>query len=124
MTHSAADRLLQTFLGLTLVLVAAGVAFGLYFIGQDAGQSGEFLDGVGILAGLAVLVLVGVPGVLAALALRRSLRREAHASALALAAGLVGLCSVTVFTVVYRPFVVAAIPLLLVTVAAAARREA
>src|SRR6476619_3491362 len=125
MTFRAVDRLLQTFLGLALALVLAGVLFGLYFIGADVGQSGEFLDGLGILVGLAVLVLVGVPGALAAVALRRSLQRQSHAADWALAAGLLGALSAGVFAFVYHPFVAAFVPALLLTVAAAAaRREA
>ena len=115
MTTSALDRALQTFLGLSLVLAVAGAAFGLLFIGQDAGQSGEFLDGVGVMIGVAVLLLVGVPAVIAGLALRRSLRRQSHAHVLALVSGLVGLGSVAVFAVVYHPFAAAAVPLLMVT---------
>jgi hypothetical protein len=125
MTFRAVDRLLQTFLGLVLVLVLAGVLFGLYFVGEDAGQSGEFLDGVGIMVGLAVLVLVGVPGALASVALRRSLKQQSHAADWALAAGLLGALSAGVLAFVYHPFVAALVPALLLTVAAtAARREA
>ncbi len=125
MTFRAVDRLLQTFLGLALALVLAGLLFGLYFIGEDAGQSGEFLDGLGTMVGLAVLVLVGVPGALASVALRRSLKRQSHAADWALAAGLLGALSAGVFAFVYHPFAAAFVPALLLTVAAtAARREA
>ena len=79
MTFQAVDRLPQTLLGLALVL--AGGLSGLYFIGDDAGRSGELLDGLGTMVGLAVLVLVGVPGALASVALRRSLERQPHAAA-------------------------------------------
>src|SRR6476620_2067344 len=113
MTFRAVDRLLQTFLALALALVLAGVLFGLSFIGQDAGQSGEFLDGVGILVGLAVLVLVGVPGALALVALRRSLKGRSHAADWALAAGLLGALSAGVFAFVYHPFVAAFAPAML-----------
>lgn len=125
MTFRAVDRLLQTFLGLVLVLVGAGALFAIYFIAQDADQSGEFLDGLGILVGLAVLVLVGVPGALAFVALRRSFKRQSHAADWALAAGVLGVLSACVFAFVYHPFAAALVPAVLVTVtAAAARREA
>ena len=55
MTSRAVDRLLQIFLGLALVLVAGGRAFAIYLIGQDADQSGEFLDGLGVLIGLGII---------------------------------------------------------------------
>jgi zinc transporter ZupT len=124
MTTRAVDRLLQIFLGLALVPVLTGVAFGLFFIGQDAEQSGEFLDGLGFMIGLGVLVLVGVPGVLVAVALARSLRHRSNATSLALAAGLLGSLSTLVFAFVYPPCVAALVPALLVTgVAVAARRD-
>src|SRR6478672_4755576 len=104
MTFRAVDRLLQTFLGLVLALVVAGLLFAFAFIGQDAARSGEFLDGVGIMVGLAVLVLVGVPGAVAAVALRRSLRQQRHAADWALAAGLLGVLSAVVLAFVHHPF--------------------
>lgn len=124
MTTRAVDRLLQILLGLALVPVLAGAAFGLYFIGEDAGQSGEFLDGLGLMIGLGVLVLVGVPGVLAAVALTRSLRHRPHATSLALAAGVLGTLSTLVFAFVYLPCVAALVPALLVIgVSVAARHD-
>ena len=123
MTFRAVDRLLQTFLGLVLVLVGAGALFASYFIAQDADQSGEFLDGVGVLVGLAILVLVGVPGTVAAVALWRSLRKRSHAADWALAAGVLGVLSAGVFTFVYHPFALALLPAVLVTVAATAARK-
>jgi hypothetical protein len=125
MTFRAVDRLLQTFLGLVLVLAGAGALFAMYFIAQDADQSGEFLDGLGIMIGLGILVLVGIPGGLAVVALWRSLHERSHAADWALAAGVLGALSACVFAFVYHPFVAALVPAVLVIVAAAAaRREA
>lgn len=125
MTFRAVDRLLQTFLALVLALVVAGVLVAFAFIGQDAAQSGEFLDGVGIMIGLAGLVLVGVPGAVAVVALRRSLLQQPHAADWALASGLLGALSAGVLAFVHHPFAAAFAPALLLTVAAAAaRREA
>jgi hypothetical protein len=124
MTCRAVDRLLQTFLGLVLALVAGGVLLAFAFIGQDVARSGELLDGVGVMIGLAVLVLVGVPGVVAAVALRRSLRQQPHAADWALAAGLLGALSAGVLAFVHHPFAAALAPALLLTVAAAAARRA
>jgi hypothetical protein len=120
MTFRAVDRLLQTFLGLVLALVVAGVLFAFAFIGQDAARSGELLDGVGTMIGLALLVLVGVPGAVAAVALRRSVRQQPHAADWALAAGLLGVLTAGVLAFVHRPFAAALAPALLLTVAAAA----
>jgi hypothetical protein len=124
MTCRAVDRLLQTFLGLVLALVAGGVLPAFAFIGQDVARSGELLDGVGVMIGLAVLVLVGVPGVVAAVALRRSLRQQPHAADWALAAGLLGALSAGVLAFVHHPFAATLAPALLLTVAAAAARRA
>ena len=123
MTFRAVDRLLQTFLGLVLVLVGAGALFAIYFIAQDADQSGEFLDGLGILIGLGIIVLVGIPGALAVVALWRSLQQQSHAADWALAAGVLGVLSACVFAFVYHPFAAALVPAVLVTVAAAAARK-
>ncbi len=114
MTTSAVDRLLQIFLGLALVPVLAGLAFGLYLIGQDAEQSGEFLDGIGVLAGLAVVAVAGVPGTLAAIALSRSLRDVPGQRTYALAAGLLGVVAALVFAFFYAPAIAALVPALLV----------
>ena len=124
MTFRAVDRLLQTFLGLVLALVVAGVLFAFAFIGQDAARSGELFDGVGTMIGLALLVLVGVPGAVAAVALRRSVRQQPHAAEWALAAGLLGVLTAGVLAFVHRPFAAALAPALLLTVAAAAARRA
>ena len=93
------------------------------FIGQDVARSGELLE-VGVMIGLAVLVLVGVPGVVAAVALRRSLRQQPHAADWALAAGLLGVLTAGVLAFVHHPFAAALAPALLLTVAAAAARRA
>ena len=114
MTTRTVDRLLQVFLGLTLAQVAIGAVFGLVFIGQDAGESGEFLDGLGTLVGLAILALVGVPGVVAAVALSRSLRGRPNAANLALVASVLGICSTSVFVFAYQPLVAALVPVVLV----------
>lgn len=124
MTTRAVDRLLQIFLGLALVPVAAGVGFGLYLIGQDAQQSGEFLDGIGVIAGLAVLALAGAPGVLVVVALSRSLRQVPHVTPWALAAGLIGSGAALCFAFFYPPSVAALVPALLVVGTAVAARSA
>ena len=123
MTFRAVDRLLQTFLGLVLVLVGAGALLAVYFIAQDADQSGEFLDGLGVLIGLAILVLVGIPGAVAVVALRRSLKQQSHAADWALAAGVVGALSACVFAFVHHPFAAALVPAVLVAVVATAARK-
>ena len=102
----------------------AGALFAFAFIGQDAARSGELLDGVGTMIGLALLVLVGVPGAVAAVALRRSLRQQPHAADWALVAGLLGALSVGVLAFVQHPFAAALAPVLLLTVATAAARRA
>lgn len=122
MTTRAVDRLLQIFLGLALVPALAGAGFGLYLVAEDAGQSGEFLDGLGALAGLAVLVVVGIPGVLTLVALVRSLHGHPHTTPWALAAGLLGAVATVMFAVVYPPAVAALVPALLVVGAALAAR--
>ena len=76
-----------------------------------------------MLVGLAILVLVGVPGTVAAVALWRSLRKRSHAADWALAAGVLGVLSAWVFTFVYHPFALALLPAVLVTVAATAARK-
>jgi hypothetical protein len=113
-TTRAVDRLLQIFLGLALVPVLAGLAFGLYLIGQDAEQSGEFLDGIGVLAGLVVVAVAGVPGTLAVIALSRSLRDVPGQRAHALAAGLLGAVAALVFAFFYAPAIAALVPALMV----------
>jgi hypothetical protein len=114
MTTRAVDRLLQIFLGLGLVPALAGLAFGLYLIGQDTEQSGEFLDGVGVLAGLVVVATAGVPGTLAAIALSRSLRDVPGHRAYALAAGVLGGVATLMFAFFYAPAIAALVPALLV----------
>jgi hypothetical protein len=123
MTFRAVDRLLQTFLGLVLVLVAVGALSATYFIAQDAEQSGEFLDGLGVMVGLGILVLVGIPGIVAVVALRRSLKQQSHAADWALAAGVLGVLSAGVFAFVYHPLTAALVPAVLVAVAATAARR-
>lgn len=119
----AIDRLLQALLALTLLACAAGTAVGLYVIGQDLETSGEFLDGLGVVIGLAILFLVGVPAALAGWALRLSLRRRQHAESWAIAAAVAGLVLGLPFGVGYRPLLaVLAVPLLLLVVAVEARR--
>ena len=123
MTTRAVDRLLQIFLGLALVPVLAGLAFGLYLIGQDTQQSGEFLDGIGVLAGLVVVAVAGVPGTLAAMALSRSLRDVPGAGSYALAAGLLGAVATLMFAFFYAPAIAALVPALLVAGTAVAARS-
>jgi hypothetical protein len=123
MTTRAVDRLLQIFLGLALVPALAGAGLGLHLVAEDAGQSGEFLDGIGALAGLAVLVVVGIPGALAAVALLRSLRGQPHVTSWAIAAGLLGAVATIMFAVFNPPSVAALVPALLVVGTALAARS-
>src|SRR5690349_12593613 len=82
------DIALLASLATGLVAAAAAASVALYMIGDDASQSGEFLDGVGLVIGGGLLVLVGVPAGLAARAGQLVLARRPRATAFALAAGL------------------------------------
>jgi hypothetical protein len=122
---TATDRLLQGVLVLTLLVCGAGAVLGFYFIGQDMEAQGEFLDGIGILIGLAILFLVGAPAVLAGWALRLSVTGRRHAGRWAVAAGVTGLLLGAPFGISYRPFLAfLAAPLLLVVVALTTRPAA
>jgi hypothetical protein len=123
MTTRAVDRLLQTSLVLTLLLSAAGAALALVFIGQDAGTSGEFLDGLGVVIGLVLLGVVGVPAATAGWALRRSLRGDPRAWAWAVASAALGLAAVAVLAFPVHPVSLAAVPEVVVLVAAVAARR-
>ncbi|CAN5566320.1 hypothetical protein BH10ACT10_BH10ACT10_19300 [soil metagenome] len=123
MTTRAVDRLLQLFLALALVPVLAGVGFGCYLIRQDAQQSGEFLDGIGVLAGLVVVAVAGVPGTLAVIALSRSWRNLPGQRTYALAAGALGAVATLLFAFFYAPAVAAMVPALLVVATAAVARS-
>jgi hypothetical protein len=123
MTTSAVDRLLQIFLGLALVPAIAGVVLGLDFVVQDAGQNGEFLDGLGLIMGLVIMATAGVPGVLAAIALSRSLRGMPGPRSYALAAGVLGSVATLMFAFFYPPAVAALVPALLVVATAVSARS-
>lgn len=123
MTTRAVDRLLQIFLALALLPVLAGVGCGFFLIRQDAQQSGEFLDGIGVLAGLVVVAVAGVPGTLAVIALSRSLRQLPGRRAYALAAGALGAVGTLLFAFFYAPAVAAMVPFLLVVATAVAARS-
>ena len=117
MTQSA-ERLLTVLLVLPLVAAAAGAAPGLYMAWSDLETSGEFLDGLGAVVGLAIVGLVAVPAVVAVVALRAIGRRTASARRWAVAAGVLGMAAAVPFGFYYQPLLaVLVVPLLLVVVA-------
>lgn len=110
------DRLLQILLVVTVLLCVAGAGLGLFFLVQDLQVSGEFLDGLGAVIGLAIMGLVGVPLALAAWALRQSFRARANAPTWAVAAAVAGaLCSIP-FWFSTPPLVFVLVPLVLLGV--------
>lgn len=124
MERHALERMLAVVLVATLVAASAGALTGLAFIGEDLEQQGEWLDGVGVLIGLAVLGVVVAPGAVAGKALHAVLRRGVRAWRWALAAGIVGVLVVVPFGVFWHPaFLVAVVPLLVIVVAVQASRE-
>ena len=98
------DIALLAALAIGLVAAAAAASVALFMIGDDGSQSGEFLDGVGLMAGGALLVLVGVPAGLAVRAGQLVLTGRPRGSAFALAAGLTGLGAAGLLTFVSRSF--------------------
>jgi hypothetical protein len=88
---TATDRLLRGALVLGLLATLPGLYVGLYLVGQDLQDSGEFLDGVGVMFGLMTLAAVVLPAALAGRALLLSVRGARTAPRWALAAGLTGL---------------------------------
>lgn len=120
----AVDRLLRGLLVVMLLACAAGAVPALIFIGSDAQASGEWLDGLGIAIGLAILAVVAVPAGLTGWALRGSLEGRSSAPAWALAAAGTGVLVGIGFGFAYRPLLaVLVVPLLLGVVAFDARRE-
>ena len=120
----AVDRLLRGLLVALLLACTAGAVPALLFIGQDMERSGEFLDGIGIVIGLAMLAVVAVPTGLAGWAMRESLRSSPKAPAWALAAAVAGALVGVGFGVGYRPaLAVLVLPVLLMVVAVDARRS-
>jgi hypothetical protein len=122
MTLRAVDRLLQILLGLTLLVAAGGVGFAVYMIGEDLALQGEEFDGLGTGVGSGILALVGIPAVLAVVALHRSLRGRPQAPAWAFVAAVVGIGSTLVFAAAYPPAAAALVPLVLVALVAVAAR--
>lgn len=88
---TATDRLLRGALVIGLLATLPGLYLGLFLLGQDLQDSGEFLDGVGAMFGLMTLAAVVLPAALAGRALLLSVRGRRTAPWWALAAGLVGL---------------------------------
>ena len=121
----AVDRLLLVVLVLALLTASAGAVVGLTMIGEDLETQGEWLDGLGLMFGLAVLGVVAVPALVAGKALHDVRRGREGAWRWALAAGVVGLLAVVPFGVFAHPsFAVAVVPFLLVVVALEARKDA
>ncbi len=97
MTTNATDRLLRAVLVLGLLACLPGLWLGLFLVGQDLQATGEWLDGLGLAAGLVVLAGVLLPAGLAAWALRRSFRGRDDAPRWALAAAVAGLAVAAMF---------------------------
>ena len=90
-TTLARDRLLRLVLVLLLLACLPGLWLGLSMAGDDLSQQGEWLDGLGTLYGLVIAGAVALPMVLAAIALRSSLRGRAGAPVWAAGAASCGL---------------------------------
>lgn len=125
MASRAIDRLHRLALVLALVLAAAGCVPGLYLVAQDLQTSGEFLDGVGIVFGLALLAPAVVPALFALRALHLLGRQPDRAWRWGLATGVTGVLSITAVSSIglYIDAVVltVVVPLLLIVVASASR---
>lgn len=116
--NSSVDRYLTGLLVLLLLTAAAGAMPGFSLLGQDLGQSGEWLDGVGVVFGLGILAVVSVPAVVGLVALHRLWTGRETGTRWALAAGVLGCLAVVPFGVFSRPmFAAVVVPLLLVAVA-------
>lgn len=116
--NRSVDRYLAGLLVLLLLTAAAGALPGVSLLGQDLGQSGEWLDGVGVLFGLGILAVVAVPAAVALVALLRLRDGRDGAGRWTLAAGVLGCLAVVPFGFFSRPlFVALVVPLLLVAVA-------
>jgi hypothetical protein len=88
---TATNRLLRGALVLGLAATLPGFYLGLFLVGQDLQESGEFLDGVGVAYGLMVVAAMALPALLAGRALVLSLRNRTTAPRWAFAAALTGL---------------------------------
>ena len=121
---TATDRLLRGALVLGLIATLPGLYLGLYLVGQDLQQSGEFLDGVGLAYGLVVVAAVALPAALAGRALLLSARGGRSAPWWALAAALAGLVDALLAGWWNARLLPAAlVPLFLAVVATAVLRE-
>lgn len=119
-----ADAILAALLVLTLLAGGVGALAGLYLVFDDLESQGEFLDGLGIVIGLAVVAMVGVPMTLAGKAIHGLRRGRPNAWKWAVAAGVFGLLSGVPFGMFQRPlFAVLAVPLLVAVVAVEGREQ-
>jgi hypothetical protein len=122
MTQSV-DRLLTGLLVLLLLAASAAALSGLYLLASDLQESGEWLDGIGVVFGLGIVGIAAVPAAAAGMALRSLREGRPSARRLAIGAGALGACAVLPFGAFYRPLLAAMVlPALLVTVAALDRR--
>lgn len=120
-----ADVILAVLLVLTLLAGVVGLWAGLALIGDDLESQGEFLDGLGVVIGLGVLALVGVPMAVAAKAVHAVRHGRANAWKWATAAGLIGLVAGIPFGMFHQPlFAVMVLPLLVAVVAVEGREGA
>ncbi len=120
-----ADTILTALLVLTLLAGGVGAVAGLSMIGQDLERSSEFLDGLGIVIGLVILGIVGVPMALAAKAIHALRRRRPNAWKWATAAGVIGLAAGIPFGMFQQSlFAVLVLPLLVAVVAVEGREPA
>lgn len=116
--NRSVDRYLAGLLVLLLLTAAAGAVPGFSLLGQDLEQSGEWLDGLGVVFGLGILTVVAVPATVALVALLRLRDRRESAWRWALAAGVLGCLAVVPFGFFSQPlFVALVVPALLVAVA-------
>jgi hypothetical protein len=119
----AIDRLLRGLLVVMLLACAAGAVPALIFIDSDLEASGEWLDGLGVAIGLAILAVLAVPAGLTGWALRASFEGWSSAPAWALAAAGTGVLVGIGFGFAYRPLLaVVVVPVLLGVVAYDVRR--
>ncbi len=117
-----ANHLLVGLLTLLLVASAAATLPGLYLIGSDLQTSGEFLDGIGVLAGLAIIGVAALPAAASGMAIRAICRGNA-ARTWAVTAGALGTLTALACGFFYQPLLaVAVLPVILVMVALADTR--
>lgn len=117
-----ADLVLAVLLVLTMLAGAVGLWAGLALISDDLESQGEFLDGLGLVIGLGVLALVGVPMTVAAKAVHAVRHGRVNAWKWATGAGLIGLLAGIPFGMFHQPlFAVLVLPLLVAVVAIESR---